>query len=72
MSYDGASRASMQHVDSLFKERAWGIEFYLDLETYPEFAFSEACIAHLPEIIRDSTLHIVIQTRKCLMFLDRG
>jgi hypothetical protein len=72
MSYDGAARASIQHVESLFKERAWGIGFDLALETHQDFAFSETCIAHLPEIIRDSTLHIVIQTRKCLMFVDRG
>jgi len=62
----------MQHVENLLKERAWGIGFDLTLETNPDFAFSETCIAHLTQIVRGSTLHIVIQTQKCLIFLDRG
>jgi hypothetical protein len=70
--YDGAASARMQHVENLFQERAWGIGFDLTLETNLDFDFSETCIAHLPEIVRGSNLHIVIQTRKCLMFLDRG
>jgi hypothetical protein len=70
--YDGAASARMQHVENLFKEPGWEIGFDLALETNPDLAFSETCTAHDPEIVRGSTLHIFIQTRKCLMFLDHG